>query len=89
MSKYKVKGYTREVAPGTGKPCIVALVEEKGVKQPFRLMLENVSSAKEAKTRMEEYIKMREADDSLREMNAERVQEEENLNSVLGELNNS
>ena len=51
-------------------------------------MLENVSSAKEAKTRMEEYIKMRKQT-TLYERWTLSAYKEENLNSVLGELNNS
>lgn len=89
MSRYKITKYIREVAVGTGKPSIVALVEEEGVEQPFRVMLENVVSAEEAKQRMEEYIAAREADDASREVHAERMKEEEAINSVLSELNPS
>lgn len=89
MSRYKVTKYIREVAHGTGKLSIVALVEEDGVEQPFRVMLENVVSADEARLRMKEYIAGREADDASREVHAERLKEEEAINSVLNELNPS
>lgn len=91
MSNYSILKFEKEdgISNGAPKKNFVALVKKEGVEQPFRIQVENFSSAEEVLKEVNAWISQREREDALAIVESEKVKKEEREDSVLSELNSS
>lgn len=85
---YKVLKFERNMFPLVGKRTFVAIIECSAYPEhPFRLSIENVGSAAEARKDVDDWIALREAEDRNAALEAVKTEELNAEDKVLEELN--
>lgn len=85
---YKVLKFERNVLPIVGKRTFIASIECSSYPEhPFRLSVENVSSAEQARKDVADWIALREAEDRNAALELARAEEMEVEDEVLNQLN--